>query len=290
MGVLLLSKINAEDKFEVPFLKETIQWYKSGKLFHVIRLFILRQSNSFSGISIVLENPIVSALEKTDVLKSSDLLSMLKEKVSEDRKDGTYILDSYHYYPLDITLAWTNIGKFSFINIKPRKMNCIPKSCQYIAISFVAEAISKPYGKLNLLVFGGIYHNTHLLMPPTTVAVETLPIPEGSRDDVKNIEGLAVCVSRYEIWLATEGAIEASAVDASISPKRNRGFKGESVLEKYYGIPPIKRGWEIGFNYNKNDCYFNETIRCTFKHQKFYLVLAWVFGIATIAGFIISLL
>jgi hypothetical protein len=126
-------------------------------------------------------------------------------------------------------------------------------------------------------------------MPPSTVTVEATPIPTGEMEATRSLEENAVIVRRYELWVAVEGHIEATSVDSTIPPKRNRGFRGESVLERHYSLPPLKIGWELSIDFRDDSSWFNEVVRCSFKHQRFFLVLAWVFGIATVIGLVLAI-
>lgn len=290
MGVLLISSFNSSEQFEIPFLKETIQWYSTGDIYHVIRLFLRPITPSFSGLSIVLERSLHSVQDKSDALKDKNLLNLLKERKCEFKDDNSIVLDDYHYLPISPLISWDNIGTFSEIKLSLQKPLNVSGTEYLLAFLICAKAERKNYSLMNLAFFGSVEFDTYILMPPSTLMIETNPISNQAKKNILDLESNAAIVKRYEIWIATGGLIEAVSVNSTISPKRNRSFKGASVLEEFYNIPPMKRGWELSFDFRKDTEFFNESIRCTFKHEKFFLILAWGFGIATLAGLILTLL
>jgi len=290
MGILLIAKCNPLEDFEVSFLKETIQWYRSGALFHVMRLFIRPKSPTFSGFKLLAERCLQSAEDKSYVLKSPELMNMLKENHFHVRSDNTFVLDEKHYMPISMQPIWKNVGHFGVIEVIMEKPLDVTEGGPLLAFLFSAKAEDCEYSTFNLSMFGSIEIETYLLMPPSTVTVEAIPIPVEEMAAIRLLEESAVSVGRYELWLAVEGHIEATSVESTITPKRNRGFKGESVLEKHYSLPPLKKGWELSIDFRNGSAWFNEVVRCSFKHQRFFLILAWVFGVSTLIGLVLAIL
>lgn len=290
MGVLLIAKCNPLEDFEVSFLKETIQWYRSDALYYVVRLFVRPRSMTFSGFKLMFERRLQAAEDRSYVLKSPELMNMLKERHFEVQPDDTFVLDEKHYMPISVQPTYKNVGRFGVIDITLEKPLKVTEDGPLLAFLISAKAVNCHYSIFNLSVFGSIGIETYLLMPPSTVTVEETPIPTGEIAATRSLEGNAVTVKRYELWVAVEGHIEAASVESTIAPKGNRGFKGVSVLEKHYALPPLKMGWELSIDFHNDSDWFNEVVRCSFKHQKFFLVLAWLFGIATLIGLVLAIL
>ena len=83
MGVLLIAECNPHEDFEVSFLKETVQWYRSDALYHVVRLFIQPRSKTFSGFKLMFEHRLQSVEDKSYLLKTPELMNMLRERQFE---------------------------------------------------------------------------------------------------------------------------------------------------------------------------------------------------------------
>jgi hypothetical protein len=150
MGVLLISKCNPLEDFEVSFLKETIQWYRSDALYHVVRLFVRPHSMTFSGMKLMIEHRLQSAEDKSYVLYSPELMNMLKERYFEVRPDNTFVLDEKHYMPVSVQPAWRNVGRFGVIDITLPDPLKVKEEGSLFAFLISAKAEDYRYSAFNL--------------------------------------------------------------------------------------------------------------------------------------------
>lgn len=290
MGVLEVFPVDTKDKdsLKIVYLKETIQIYLNGRNFHLVRLFLEVNSSHFSGLSILMERRILQASDKSKLLVNPQLMQLLKEKHFLLMDDDTEKLDDYHYKIIDFDISFENIGNIGKLDLSTIYKPDNKDSKTLLAFQILLEMEKKKdISKLKLYLFGSLNITTYILYTPSTIDISDKRFP--MQPKFISYEQKAIIVDRYELWLAIQGYIEATKVTVDVPIKRSQYFNNISCLESFYGLPVMKRYWEICVNYNKQSEFYNEKLSCSIHHQRTSLIIGWFFGIIGILGFILAI-
>jgi hypothetical protein len=291
MGVLLVAPMGRCQALSVAFLKETIEWYADGRCFHVVRLFV-RSHENLRGIELVVEGKARSVADSSSALKNPRLLRMLQEQGCRVA-DGVITLDGYSFVPAAAELEYRNRGDYAIIGLRPRRKDWSIPNSLLLALQVTIEAERRPRRSLKLWFLGETVLETRMLMPPSTVRVQEQLIPRQQQHVFSVLERKASDnskVERYEMWVAAEGTFQGATIDSEVVPQRSQSFRGESVLEEFYRLPPLRRGWELKIDVRKPEAFYNVVVRVVYRFPQAFIVLSWLFGIATVAGLALTIL